>query len=255
MERLLIKQPLPISVMLALLLGAAALTGCQKQFTDYDAFVRDDQPVVIDMDYTMSPPDVIKIQSKRVREINNHVEQIRADGMITMPLIGSVFIAGMTPEDASLMIEELAQEYYEDADVTLRVRDYRSKKIFVFGEVLGPGPYPYTGQNSVLKTLSMAQPTRIADTQKVQILRPSKEGELVKRMTISLDKMVQEGDTTLNALLEEGDIIYVPPTPLGAAGLTMQQLLLPLMPAVSAAQAPPSMDDAFRSSPYPGSVE
>jgi len=255
MERITNHTPLPISAAIAALLGLALLGGCQKRYTDYSAFVQEPEPVVASEEYRMAPPDVIEISSKRVREIHRHVETIRPDGKITLPLLGSVYVAGMTPEEASALLEELSQEYYEDADVTLRVRDYRSKKIFVFGEVSTPGPYPYSGRNSVLRTLSIAQPTRIADTQKIQVLRPASDGELVRRMTISLDKMVQEGDIALNALLEEGDIIYVPPTALGSVGLTFQQLLFPITPAVSTMQSPTDMQDAFQSRPYPGGTE
>jgi len=255
MERILNQSPAWVATLITALLGLAVLGGCQKRYTDYSAFIQEPEPVVASTEYRMAPPDVIQIDSKRVREIDNHIEAIRADGKITLPLIGSVYIAGMTPEEASALLEELSQEYYEDADVTLRVRTYNSKKIFVFGEVSTPGPYPYSGRNSVLRTLSIAQPTRIADTQKIQILRPASDGELIRRMTVSLDKMVQEGDVALNALLEEGDIIYVPPTALGSVGLTFQQLLFPISPAVSTFNGPTDMQDAFQRRPYPGGTE
>ncbi len=74
----------------------AALGGCNSTYTDYSAFVSSPGPVVSAEEYRMAPPDVIKITSKRVREINNHREQIRSDGMITLPLLGDFYVAGLS---------------------------------------------------------------------------------------------------------------------------------------------------------------
>jgi len=233
----------------------AALTlvaGCAKTYTDYDAFVRQPRPLVSTTTYRIMPPDVILITSKRVRELNNHREQVRADGRITLPLLGSVFIAGKTTEQVSAELETMAREYYDDADVSLRVITYASQKIFVFGEVNSPGPYPYTGANTVLSTLSRAQPSRLADPSKIRVLRPGEDGELVHRMPINLNDMVKEGDVSLNAVLEEGDIIFVPPTGFAAVGLAFQQLLLPIQPAAAVVGGPPDIYSSTRSQSYSG---
>jgi len=149
----------------------------------------------------------------------------------------------------------MARDFYEDADVTMRVVGYRSKKIYVFGEAGAVGPYIYDGANTVLETLAKAQPTRLADASRIQILRPNKDGDLIRRMTIDLDKMVKEGDIALDAVLEEGDIIYVPANPLAAIGLVFQQLLLPIQPMASTIKGPADVDDASRSRVYTGNAE
>ena len=232
----------------------AMLVGCQSSYTDFDAFVRDPQPLVTSTEYRLAPPDVIRITSKRVRELHGHTETIRPDGRITLPLIGAVMITGKTPEEASIEIQKLAVDFYEDADVSLRVEIFRSKKIFVFGEVQVVGAYPYDGTNTVLRTLATAQPTRLADPANIQVMRPNRKGEMVKRMTIDLNKMVKTGDTALDAVLEEGDILFVPPNPLASVGLAFQQLLLPLQPAAQTVQAPTDIATHSAQKPY-GSEE
>ena len=228
----------------------AMLVGCQSTYTDFDAFVRDPQPLVTSTEYRLAPPDVIRITSKRVRELHGHTETIRPDGRITLPLIGAVMVTGKTPEEASIEIQKLAVDFYEDADVSLRVEIFRSKKIFVFGEVQVVGAYPYDGTNTVLRTLATAQPTRLADPANIQVMRPNRKGEMVKRMTIDLNKMVRTGDTALDAVLEEGDILFVPPNPLASVGLAFQQLLLPLQPAAQTVQAPTDIATHSAQKPY-----
>lgn len=227
----------PIKTLLVVIC-AMVVTGCAKTYTDYSSFIVEPRPIVTATDYRMAPPDVVQIYSKRVREINRHYETISPDGKLTLPLLGRVFVAGKTTEEVTAELELLAQEYYEDADVSVRVVGYKSKKIFVFGEVSWPGPYNYDGANTILETLSRAQPTRLANPSKIQVLRPNADGELVRRMTVDLNRMVKEGDTLLDAVLEEGDIIYVPPTALAAIGLGFQQLLLPFQPIAQTVAGP-----------------
>ena len=91
---------------------------------------------------------------------------------------------------------------------------------------------------------------QLADPARIQVMRPNKQGELVRRMTIDLNKMVQEGDTRLDAVLEEGDIIFVPPNPLAAVGLGLQQLLLPIQPAANTVKGPADIADYYNGRPY-----
>ena len=234
-----------------LLAGLLAAGGCgARQYSDYSSFIREPQPLVSSSTYRIMPPDVIQINAKHVREIHGHREQVRADGRLTLPLLGNVYVAGKTPEEVSKELEGMARQYYEDAEVMLRVVRYNSQKIFVFGEVTMAGAYPYTGANTVLAMLATAQPTRLANASRIHIHRPDRNGELTQHMTINLDKMVRDGDMALNAVLEEGDIIYVPPTGLAAVGLAIQQLLLPIQPAASVVAGPADIYNNSQQRPY-----
>ncbi|QDU34002.1 Polysaccharide biosynthesis/export protein [Poriferisphaera corsica] len=239
------------SKMLHIACSIALAGGCAApQYTDYNAFINDPMQLVSSEEYRVAPPDTIAISSKRVREVSNLREQIRPDGRINLPLLGSIFVAGKTCEELSVELSSLAREYYEDADITVHVIGFASKKIFIFGEVSGPGSYSYNGTNTVLNMLAKSQPTRLADPTRIQVLRPDADGNMRKRMTVDLNKMVKEGDTSLNALLEEGDVIYVPPNPLASVGLAFQQLLLPLQPAASTVKGPSDIYNSTQTSVY-----
>jgi protein involved in polysaccharide export with SLBB domain len=241
----------PAAALGALLVVLAGPGGCTT-YTDYAAFIKDPKPVVTTTDYRLAPPDLIQITSKVVREADGHNEQIRPDGKITMPLVGAIFVAGLTCEEASATLEKRYKEFYRDADISLRVVGFNSKKIYVFGQVNVPGPYQYNGANTILGTLAAAQPNFLSDPAAIDVLRPNRDGKLVKRMTIDLDDMVKKGDTSLDAVLEEGDIIYVPPNILATLGLALQQLLLPIQPAAATAKGPADIYSAGQSGLYGG---
>jgi hypothetical protein len=50
--------------------------------------------------------------------------------------------------------------------------------------------------------------------------------------------MIKKGDLKYNAVLEEGDIIFMPINPLAAVGRTIQNLLSPVQPVITATQTP-----------------
>lgn len=240
-----------VMALMTLLTAAISASGCAPTYHDYSAFIKRPRPIVTSQVYRLAPPDIILVNSRRIQEINNVRETIRPDGNITLPLLGTIFVAGKTPEQVSDLIKKKAKKYYLDVDASVQVTRFASKKIFVFGEVSAPGPYAYSGANTVLGTLARAHPTRLADPAHIEVLRPSPNGKLRKRMTINLDDMVRRGNTIHDAVLNDGDIIYVPANPLASVGMVFQQLLLPLQPAAQTVRSPREIGvDTTGTAPY-----
>jgi len=222
------------------------LVGCSSnpQFTDYHAFIQEPRMPASSAPYLIGPPDVLEFRSTRVREIGTYREAVSPDGFVNVPLLGRVYVAGRTVQSLQQELEQRASFYYQDADINARVTLYASKKIFVFGQVRSPGAYFYNGSNTVMNTLARAQPTDRADPSSITIVRPDENGEMRARMTINLDHMVKTGDTTLNAVLQDGDVIYVPPSGIGKATISFEQLLMPLQPLSSLINGPANITEA-----------
>ncbi len=231
----------PSLPLLALLL--VGLGGCQR-YHDVSTFATPAMAPVETTPYRVAPPDVISVRSMEATEINTQAVAIGPDGSIDLPLVGRVEVADMTPGEIAEELESRAGEFYKEVDVAVSVVSFRSQHVYVFGEVAGAGRYAYNGSDTVLDLMARAQPTRLADANRIQVLRPSPDGETAERMTIELNKWVEEGIVDRNALLKSGDMIYVPPNGLARVGLALQQLLLPLQPAASVVQAPVDIDDA-----------
>jgi len=213
-------------------------TGCAPKYEDLKAFLQAHENDVAAADYRIEPPDIISIHSPTAPEIDNAVQRIRSDGKISLKLLGEVKVSGLTPREAAAKIEELLARYYVSPTVIVRVASYESKKVYAFGQVGGKGARPFTGRNTVLDVLSDAQPNFIAWNEQVKVIRPSAAPGERHTMTVDVNKMMQTGDLTSNFLLQEGDIVYVPPTPLGQLGLWINQLLFPFSPLLNAYEEP-----------------
>jgi polysaccharide export outer membrane protein len=208
--------------------------GCET-YHDVSSFQLQQQEVVEAKPYRIAPPDVLRIESSVVREIGDLSVTVSPDGTVMLPLLGTAHVAGKTTEQVATMLREQAMLYYEEADVSVNVRNFRSKHVYVFGEVALAGKFPYTGSNNILELLAAAQPTRAADRERIQILRPGGDGETV-RMTVKLSELVTKGNVDRNAVLEDGDIVFVPANGFAEIGYAIQNLLRPVAPAAATVQ-------------------
>jgi polysaccharide export outer membrane protein len=233
---------------------AGWLAGCVPAYADYDAFMKKPRPVVGGKAYVIEPPDAINIIAPGAPEIdtsgggaggggtngNNGAKALRPDGMITLYLLGDVFAAGKTPSQLAAEIQEKILHYYEDVTVQIEVVGFNSKFYYMAGET-AIGPRPYTGHDTVLRAVLQSGIPRTSWPSHCVVLRPNEEGELIRRMRIDLKDMYEKGDLKYNALLEEGDIIFLPTNPVADVGIFIQNLLSPVQPAISAASTPASV--------------
>ena len=100
------------------------------------------------------------------------------------------------------------------------------------------GQYAYTGRDTVVTALAQAGLAETAWPQQVRVSRPAKEGSQDRATAVVDFKHVyQTGDLAQNYLLEEGDIIEIPYSPLSAWDAKTRRLLGPLTGTAGAAAA------------------
>jgi polysaccharide export outer membrane protein len=182
--------------------------------------------------YRVEPPDVIKITAQGIKELDKTTARVRTDGKITLNLVGDVYVAGLSPSEISEEITKALGKFYnkESLYISVEVTAFESKKYYVFGQVFAPGVKPYTGKDTVVKVLADASLNEDAWPQKVVLIRPNEDANVRQKVTIDLKQMYTDGKTDQNYLLEEGDLIYVPPSPLAEFRITFERLLAPILP-------------------------
>jgi protein involved in polysaccharide export with SLBB domain len=225
-----------------------SLTGCfSSNPADIAVFAKPAQVAVTAEGYILQPPDEIEIHCSKVPEVHMQRQQIRPDGKVTFEALGAIHAAGKTPKELADLMQEKIMSLYElagDNPIDVRILTYKSKVYYVLGQVYFQGTQEATGRDTVLTALAKARPTTLAWLGRIQIIRPSADKN-VKPKIFELDynQMIVHGNTSKNVLLEEGDIVYVPPTVLAAIGLKVEELVSPIGRAFSTiniVQGPPS---------------
>jgi polysaccharide export outer membrane protein len=223
-----------------LLIISLSVTGCFSSHSKDIKYFK--MPYEVDTSsntYVLEPPDEIEILCSKVPIINEQRQKIRPDGKISFEDIGELEAAGKTPAQLSEDIRQKIIELYKltgEHPVDVRIYSYQSKVYYVLGQVNQPGPRVYTGRDTLLKAISMAEPNPMAWLERIQIIRPSKDKDVRPSVfELNFDRMMAHGDTTKNVLLQEGDVIYVPPTVLGWMALKVEEVIRPIARAFTGA--------------------
>ncbi len=182
--------------------------------------------------YVVGAPDNLSILILPDPEIQRDV-RVRPDGMISIDLIGDVQAGGRTPTQIAETIREKITRFKRDAAVSVTVVDSPSQFVTIFGEVAAPGTFALTAEIRVSEAIGQVGGTRaFASLNKIRVIRT--DGTNTQVMQVRL-KDIQNGDLATNFVVEEGDLIVVPPTGLARVGYAMQMLLFPLQPLISGA--------------------
>lgn len=237
-----------------LVVALSLVAGCfSSNPEDIRAFVKPYEVDVTADNYVFQPPDEIEIHCSQVPEVHLQRQRIRPDGNISFEALGEIEVAGKTPKEVAAIVNEKVQDLYQlpgDNPVDVRVAVYATKVYYVLGQVARPGPRDYTGRDSLLTALTIATPVTTAWEQRVQVIRPSySEDERPMIFEVNYAKMIAHGDISKDVLLEEGDIVYVPPTILATIAMTIEEFITPVARAFYGyylVNNPPSADTGYR---------
>ena len=98
-------------------------------------------------DYRLGAQDLIEVSVFGVDELSKTV-RVNSNGMISLPLVGSVMEAELA--------KRYADGYLQRPQVTLFVKEFSSQRITMEGAVKNPGIYPLTGKISLLQAVAVA---------------------------------------------------------------------------------------------------
>ena len=166
-------------------------------------------------EYMIGPGDVVQvtvwdhpeltIPAGSFRDAETSGQQVGEDGYMFYPYVGMVKAAGMNVAALRDVLTDRLSRYIQDPQLDVRVVDYRSKRVYVVGEVRKPG---------VLKLDDL--PMTIADAISLSGgLTPTawKSGVNVSRngkvYEIDLKALYDYADSTQNLVLRHGDIVNV----------------------------------------------
>jgi polysaccharide export outer membrane protein len=170
--------------------------------------------------YTVGPSDVLKVLVFNEDQLSGSF-RVEPDGSIVYAMLGRMHVAGRTEREIAALIEkELANGWLNKPQVAVQVEQFRSRTIFIAGEVRTPGKYPLQGDNTLLEVLALAGSITGNASNEVVIVRPKTadakamptlpdSGAEAEVLRVDLQK-IEQGFTSSNILLQDGDTVFVP---------------------------------------------
>jgi polysaccharide export outer membrane protein len=163
------------------------------------------------VNYALGPEDVLEIRVFEMDQFDRTV-RVSGDGSIELPLIGSIPVSGLVPEQAAARVaEKLRDGYVQNPQVHIFVREFKSRKISLLGAVKKPATYPLVGRLSLLQLMADAGGVTEDANRVLYVFRQSDDGRRA-RLLVPLDELLVKGDPRWDIWLVPGDVVSVPPT-------------------------------------------
>ena len=156
---------------------------------------------------TIGPDDVFRMQIVGEKDLPEEY-QVSSDGSVDLPYIHRIQAGGLEPQGlAKLVRDKLVLDHIlKDPSVIVTIKEYRSKKVTVLGQVQKPGSFSFTSGMTLLQAVSVSGGfTSIAKTDRVNLTRKTKSG--TKTVVLSVDSITDGSSPDIP--LQAGDVVYV----------------------------------------------
>ena len=214
----------------------AGCTSFDKISTDVHqaAYDSDRRLEVLNGKYTLSPPDVIEVVVSDNPELGTR-SIIRPDGNAFIPLIGDIYVEGLTSLEVRKKVHQLLGRYLKglpEESISVQILGFNSKRVYVYGYGSGMQTVPFTGDLTVLDAVTQSgMLMSYSNEKKISVIRgehdPAKKPQ---KHVLNLNDVIKKGRIENNIILRPNDIVYIPPTILGRIGLSIQDALFPAQP-------------------------
>jgi len=152
-------------------------------------------------------------QSRAMQPITGE-HLVAPDGTVNLGSYGSVYVAGMTVEEATRAIDEHLSEYLDDPQVSVSVFAYNSKVYYVITQGAGDGGavtrLPITGNETVLDAIAQVNGLSPLSSKRIFIARPQPSGaKHDKVLLVDWQAITKGASSATNYQVLPGDRIFV----------------------------------------------
>ena len=157
-------------------------------------------------DYVIGPGDTLVVQAYGKLNVEYRLVVTR-DGRLLVPELGPLQVGGMRFDDVSELLRERFEQQIIGAKAVTTLGALRTIRVLVVGDVVKPGDYTISGLTTLLNTLmSTGGIKRTGTLRNIELKRA---GQTIA--ALDLYDVMLRGDTSGDAQLQHGDVIFVPP--------------------------------------------
>jgi polysaccharide export outer membrane protein len=163
-----------------------------------------------DDSFVIGNDDVLAINVWKEPDISRPTVSVRSDGKISLPLVGEVQAAGLTPLKLEKDIASKLKNFISEPEVTVMVQQVNSQKFNILGQVARPGTYVIANSPTVLDAIALAGGFRdFAKQKSIYVLRQNADGSQT-RIPFNYKEVVKTQSPAQNIKLQPRDTIIVP---------------------------------------------
>lgn len=156
----------------------------------------------------LMPGDVVRFAFPGNAE-SNQVQKIRADGRVTLPVVGELTAAGKTLPQFQSELTDLYKTQLTNSEVVVTLEG-AGAQVYITGAVSKPGKMVFDRPTTILQVIMEAGgPTEFGSLKNVRVIRL--EGGQQRAFTVDL-RTTMAGATTRPRYVKDGDVISVPAT-------------------------------------------
>ena len=163
--------------------------------------------IAVPVDYVIGVEDVLSVVFWREKDMSAEVV-VRPDGKISLPMLNDVTAAGLTPEALATAVASAGAKFVRDAGATVIVKEIRSRKVYIIGEVAKPGTFQMGSEMTVLQALGEAGGF-IEGANKSDVAIVRNQGGKQQRFKFNYNDVVKGKNPAQNIRLLPGDTIIV----------------------------------------------
>jgi polysaccharide export outer membrane protein len=161
-------------------------------------------------DYLLGAGDKLQIKVYEAEDLNTTV-RVSSRGYVTLPLLGSVLVDGLSAREAEEMIENSYRvRYIKDPHVSIFVEEHFSRRVTLMGQFRNPGTYDYLSKQRLMDVMALGGGLSDIAGRVVQVRRYSNLQEGQSVFVVDLDQLIKEGSSDLNIQINSGDVLFVP---------------------------------------------
>jgi polysaccharide export outer membrane protein len=163
-------------------------------------------------DYIIGPEDLLEVSVFELEGLNKTV-RVSEEGMIALPLLGEVRAEGLTSRELEEVVRNLLEEkYINSPQVSVFIREFRSRSVSVIGSVQKPGTYKLLGSRTLIHMISEAGGLTENAGPELYVIRVGADDES-RRITVNIEELMIQGRSELNIQVQSGDVINIPADP------------------------------------------
>jgi protein involved in polysaccharide export with SLBB domain len=184
-------------------------------------------------EYRIAIGDKITVKLFYNPDLNQEVV-VRPDGKISLLLVHEMNAVGLTPSALTDRLTESYSKQLQQPEISVMVNSFAGEKVFVGGEVGGPGPKDIVGPTTVLEAITMAGGFKDTARMNEVIIIRRDENNKPYQIAVNLRDAMKGIDLNQNIYVQAHDIILVPKSNIADVNLWISQYFVQTIGNLSA---------------------